>query len=120
MRELIRFRIRPGYKSETLLVEFCGDHRADDYPEVAEILERALGSERGSHPVFDEVKIGLSTDQFFSYWIYENGAYEIDDDTWGLFIAAPENNRQIMSDIEKALLENGRFVKESVDFSNYV
>jgi hypothetical protein len=40
------FFIRPGYKSDINLIEFSGDHRADDYPPVFNILKKALDPTR--------------------------------------------------------------------------
>ena len=112
--------MRPGYQSKELLVEFRGDSRAKDFPNVAGILAKALDAKEEKHPVLDTIKIGLATDEFISYWTYRNGSYEIDDDTWCCFILAPKNNTQVIFDIERALLDTGLFVKEEVNFDDYL
>jgi hypothetical protein len=33
-----KFLIRPGFKSKELLIEFCGDHHSNDFPDVYKIL----------------------------------------------------------------------------------
>jgi hypothetical protein len=119
MAEQIRFRVRPGYKSQDLLVQFCDEHRAEGFPDVAGILARALHASPKKHPDLDVVAIGLATDRFFSYWQCLLGEYEIDNDIWALFISAKKNNAIIIEAVEKALLESGKFAKEDVDFSQY-
>lgn len=116
---LERFRVRPGYKSKDLLVEFCGDHRSSSYPNIGSLLQSALNAKPKKHPVFDTVHIALATDEFISLWEYSNGEYELTDDTWAYFVLAPHNNTQVIKDIEKVLLQSGLFIKEEVDFLDY-
>ena len=113
------FAVRPGYQSEELLVEFFGDHRGDGFPNVWDILARGLNAQPRAHPTLDTASIGIATDEHISFWQYENGTYEIDDDIWGLFISAPNNNAQIMADIERALVASGAFEKKIVEFDKY-
>ena len=63
---LEKFRVRPGYKSRELLVEFCGDHRSSSYPNIANLLQDALNAKLKKHPVYDTVRIGLATDEFIT------------------------------------------------------
>ncbi|WP_423394376.1 hypothetical protein [Burkholderia sp. LMG 21824] len=120
MTNLIRFRIRPVFHGSNLLVEILDDHRAADFPDVAAILRDALHAVRVPHPHgLDEPAVTLSHDQFFSYWTYARGAYEIDEDLWGLFVTATRDNVSIIADIERALLSTGKFVKEDVDFGKF-
>lgn len=116
---LERFRVRPGYKSKDLLVEFCGDHRSSSYPNIANLLQNALNAKPKKHPVFDTVRIALATDVFISLWEYSNGEFELNDDTWAYFALAPNNNAQVIDDIERVLLQSGQFIKEEVDFADY-
>lgn len=119
MSKPARFRVRPGYQSENLLVEMLGDHRGVGFPDVAVILSGALQAERQPHPErLDRIEVG-AVDRFISYWVYAGGAYEIDDDWGGLFISAAEKNRIVLSDIEQALLATGQFVKADVDFPQF-
>ncbi|MBC3830970.1 hypothetical protein H8K33_05585 [Undibacterium amnicola] len=116
---LEKFRVRPGYKSRELLVEFCGDHRSSSYPNIANLLQDALNAKLKKHPVYDTVRIGLATDEFITLWEYSNGEFQLNDDTWGYFAFAPNNNALVIEDIERVLLQSGRFVKEGVDFADY-
>lgn len=118
-RKLERFRVRPGYKSQDLLVEFCGYHRARGFPDVAGILEHALHARFKRHPTLDTVAIAVATDEIITLWEYEHGEFEVDDDWGGLFILAPKNNAQVVGDIERVLLQSGFFAKEEVNFATY-
>lgn len=113
------FRIRPGYKSKELLVEFWGDHRGENFPDIRSILAQGLKAKPAKHPTLDTAFIATATDEFITLWKYENGEYELDDDTWAFFIHAPDNNIQVISDIERVLLASGQFIKEKADFSEY-
>lgn len=111
--------MRPAYGSETLLVEFFGDHRSKNYPNVQSILAHGLNARSAEHPALDTAAIGIATDEYISLWHYEHGAYEVDDDIWGLFILAPENNAKIMSDIARVLLASEAFEEREADVANY-
>ena len=114
-----KFRVRPAYKSEELLVEFWGDHRGSSFPNIQEILARELNAKPAKRPGIDTAAVAMATDEHISFWQYENGEYELDDDIWAYFIHAPVNNVQIISDIERALVASGCFTKEQADFSEY-
>jgi hypothetical protein len=119
MSGLIPFKVRPGYPGKHLLIEIGGDHRADGFPDLGNILQEALAATGQPHPEIDAAHIGLSMDRFISYWTYAEGSYEIDDDIWGLCVTAQTNHAKIIADIEQALLRHGRFVKEPVDFVDH-
>jgi hypothetical protein len=114
-----KFCVRTGCKTKELLIEFWGDHRTKGFPDIQRILEKGLNAKQKKHPSIDVVYIGLATDQFISLWEYENGEYELDDDTWDYFIHAPDNNQQVIGDIEEVLLESGFFAKEATDLNKY-
>ncbi|WP_067223360.1 hypothetical protein [Marinomonas gallaica] len=114
-----KFRVRPGYKSKELLIEFWGDHRSEKFPDIQSILAQGLDAKPAKHPILDTATIAMATDEFIFLWKYKDGEYELDDDTWAFFIHAPDNNIQVISDIEKVLLASGQFIKEEADFSEY-
>ncbi len=114
-----RFTVRPEYQGKRLLIEFLGDHRSADYPNIQAIVATGLGATPKHHPTLDVLSIGIATDEYISLWHYEKGDYELDDDTWGFFILAPNNNPAIIADIEAVLLASGAFRKLEVDFSEY-
>lgn len=80
----------------------------------------ALHATQKPHPEnLDALHIAAAQDRFFSFWAFPGGNYEIDDDIWGLFISAKENNEAVTAEVERALLATGRFVKEAVDFEQF-
>jgi hypothetical protein len=112
------FRLRAGYKTKEFLIEFCGNHRDKNFPNVARLLKLGLSSKRNRF--FKDMQENIyNFDGFISTWEYRNGCYELDNDIWTLFIHAPDNNDIIISDIEKALLDSGEFEKEEVGFNEY-
>lgn len=111
---LERFSLRPGYGSDTLLIEFLGDHRGSAFPNVAALLARALDAQ--AVPTTPPV---LACDGSFQAWRYAGGEYQLDDDGWFLFILASANNQAVMADLERALLASGKFIKQEVDFAQY-
>ncbi|MDF2180424.1 hypothetical protein P2G88_19390 [Aliiglaciecola sp. CAU 1673] len=114
-----KFRVRPAYQSDDLLIEFRGDHRSRGYPNIRRILEVGLSSKPKKHPSIDTAMLGASTDEFISLWEYENGEYELDDDVWAYFILAPDNNARVISDIVEVLLKSGEFIREETDPNEY-
>ena len=97
MSHAIRFRVRPVYHGSELLVELMDDHRQEGFPEIASMLQNALGAVRVPHPHdMDDPRVALAHDRYFSYWSYPGGHYEIDDDIWALFVAAKENNLAVI------------------------
>jgi hypothetical protein len=116
----IRFRVRPGYQSPDLLVELMGDHRAPGFPDLSASLRDQLGASRVPHPEgLDDGNFDWIEGRRISFWTYPGGSYEIDDDIWGLFVSANENNAAVIADIERALLKTGFFEKQSVDFDQF-
>jgi hypothetical protein len=102
-----KFRVK--YSGANSLIEFYGDHRAENYPNVSKLLADALGAMPQKHPVFSTETM-IATDRYFSYWSYKNGTYEIDDDIWGCSITAPDGSLNVIADLEYALTNSGHFV----------
>ena len=120
MIEQHRLRVRPVYHGSDLLVEVMGDHRRNDFPDVAHIVSEALHAQRVPHPEeLDVSELAFLEDRFISYWTCQRGSYELDDDMWGLFFSANGNNQHLIASIEAALVRSGRFVKECVDFKQF-
>ncbi len=112
------FRVRPGYKSKELLIEFCGNHRDKSFPNVAKILKSSLSAKRNRF--FKDFQENIyNFDGYISTWEYCKGSYLLNNTIWDLFIHVPDNNKNIISDIEKALIDSCQFAKEEVDFNDY-
>ncbi len=113
----IRFRTRPGYQTRELLIELMDDHRAPGFPDISVMLRDLLGASKAPHPEGFDGRYLM--DRRITFWTYPGGSYEIDDDNWGLFVSAPENNISVIADVERVLLETGHFEKQSVDFDQF-
>jgi len=114
-----KFKVRPGYDSGDLLIEFCGDHRSQDYPNIYKLLTTILCAKIIEHPQLNTLDIALTADDYIYCYEYANGRFELVDDVWGCCIHSLENNYQVITDIEKALIKSTLFLKEDVDFSRY-
>lgn len=112
-----QFCVRPGNKTKKLLIEFLGNHRSEDFPDVAGLLANGLDAKPIKHPLLDTVTLALITEEFISQWKYNNGEYELDNSIGGFFIYAHENNAQVIADIENVLLASNHFVKIYTDFN---
>jgi hypothetical protein len=98
-----KFRVRPAYNTPgLLLIEFCGDHRADYFPSVLKLLATQLQelSYTGSWP---------SPDDFLWECAYTGGTFELSDDWGGLFIIPRSNFDQVVADVSSALERSGLF-----------
>lgn len=120
MADIFHFIVRPEYHGDHLLIEFLEDHRRSGFPDVAGLLEQALRAKKIKHPTLDEARFAAAMDRYFGYWKCPLGCYEIDDDVWGLFISANENNRSVIAAVARALVDSGRFAKKDVDHAKYV
>jgi len=91
-----KFKVRPGFQSEKLLIEFCGDHRNEAYPNIHNILEMTLLAKSIKHPSLDTLHIAITTDEFITFWEYPNGRFELDDDIWKKLILACISNLNLL------------------------
>ncbi|MEZ8187860.1 hypothetical protein ACED29_18815 [Shewanella sp. 5S214] len=106
------FFIRPGYKSDHDLIEFSGDHRSDDFPDVFYILKNAL---KPSIIIMED----YVTDDYVWVFEFESGIFELNDDWGGLFIIPKTNHKKVINQISKTLVSSGSFKDIQVDTSKY-
>lgn len=115
------FRVRPGYGSNELLIEFMGDHRSRFYPDIIKLLEKKYNaSHKTKKNINGYINYILASDHFIWEMKCDKGEFTVDDQWCGLFIHAEGKNQPIIKDIENILLENKHFEKEEVDFSKYI
>lgn len=105
------FFIRPAYGSEFDLIEFTGDHRSDDFPDVFYLLKCALNPTKITVEYF-------VTDDYVWEIEFESGIFELSDDWGGLFIIPKSNHKNVIEDISKALVFSGYFNKIHVDIKS--
>ncbi|MCP4138513.1 MAG: hypothetical protein GY754_46575 [bacterium] len=118
-----RFIVRPGYGSDELLIEFIGYDDSYDYPSIWSIIGSALNSKIINVEALDDIdrdrEIIWPEESQVQTFSYINGEYSFVIDYGSVTIFAENNNSVIIKDIENALLQSGRFIKEDVDFSKY-
>jgi hypothetical protein len=97
------FVVRPGYDAAALpLIEFQGDHRADDYPPMLHLLASTLpGLQATAQPNF--------ADEYLWDCRFDGGAFEVSDDWGGLFILAKADHERVIAAVAQALERTGEF-----------
>lgn len=103
------FHIRPGHGDAIPMIEFVGDHRSDDYPDVAALLAERLDATTLVSPDADAALVGLGMDMFISRWTYAGGEYDIDDSAFTLFVIPLGNRERVVHDVAQALQASGLF-----------
>ena len=110
---MYKYKLRPGYKSSELLIEFCITSANDDFKNS---FYQALSSlnlqKKGVTDLWmnDEVLIEFDCD---------NGFFEVSIDIWdGVFVMS-RNNQDIIIKIDGILSKHSEFSKLEVDFSEY-
>ncbi|MBL4666701.1 MAG: hypothetical protein JKY04_04935 [Sneathiella sp.] len=106
------FFIRPGYKLDFDLIEFSGDHRSDDFPDVFYILKNALNPTKITMEDF-------VTDDYVWEVEFESGIFELNDDWGGLFIIPKTNHKNVIEQISKTLVSSDSFREIQVDTRKY-
>jgi len=110
---MYKYKLRPGYKSSDLLIEFCIKSANDEF---IESLYKAISGinvkQLGTTDLWmnDEVLIELESDF---------GHFEISIDIWdGVFVMSP-NNQAVVLKIDEILSKHNKFTKLTVDFDEY-
>jgi hypothetical protein len=107
------YKLRPGYGSHELLLDFAARHSPDQ-------LQHAL-----SHILQEAgfVLVGMAdlwmNDEFAFIYKSKKGRITFSRDIWDLFFIIGDNNQEDILMLDKLLAENPLFAKEEVDFSNY-
>jgi len=97
------FVVRPGYgPGAHPLIEFRGDHRADGYPPMLQLLQSTLPGPQvtGDSNLCDDHVRGCR---------FEGGAFEVSDDWGGLFTLARRDHVRVIEAIAEALERTGVF-----------
>jgi len=110
---MYRYRVRPGYGSTELLIEFQlkSAHQAF-FDELLKVLKQLNGKVSNVSDVWmnDEVSLHFDSDA---------GPFLVSKDIWDfVWIMAPKNQNAILK-IEEALRTYAQFQQEFVDFEEY-
>jgi len=110
---MYKYRVRPGYGSKNVLIEFMVNSENTDF--VAILKE-----------VFDQAEIVTTkkedlwmNDEVLYHMVGECGEFQLSSDNWGsIFILANENQKAI-GYLSNLLINSGAFIEEVVDAENY-
>lgn len=105
------YRVRPGYGSDKLLVEFMNDSTEEAF--VADLF--AILSANGIRAIQENDLI------FVHQSVMESpaGLFEIDHDEWCMIWLHADDNQDAIHFIDRILTASGKFQKEPVDFAKY-
>lgn len=110
---MYKYKLRPGYKSSELLIEFCIKSANDAFFDSIYAALKSINLQKQSVTdlwMNDEVLITMNSDC---------GSFEISVDIWdGVFIMSPENQTVIIK-IDEILSNHIDFIKLEVDFDEY-
>lgn len=110
---MYKYKLRPGYKSSELLIEFCIKSSNDDFiNSFYQALQSLKLQKQGETDLWmnDEVLIEFDC---------VNGFFEVSIDIWGgVFIMSP-NNQDVIIKIDDILSKHNEFTKLEVDYSEY-
>ena len=108
---MYRFRVRPGYGSDKLLVEFMSDSTDAPFVEALRSVFSANGveSERKVQSIFHHE----------SFMHSSAGPFVVVHDEWCQIWVHADDNQAAISFVDGILVASGRFEKEAVDFRQY-
>jgi len=105
------YRVRPGYGSKRLLIEFSDSPDNKDFSEALKNLFKACEIETvKKEKSFDDVLYSLASNY---------GFFEMSVDSWGGVFIHADDNQVVIGYLDKQLTGSGVFKKEVVDFSQY-
>ena len=105
------YKVRPGYRSKKLLIEFGPDSSDERF--VSDL--RSVFAEHNLIPKSKEDLIFMSIATFDS----PCGPFEVDHDEWSIVFVHAEENQDAIQYVDRILSESGRFQKEEVDYEDY-
>lgn len=113
MNKPYKYKLRPGYGSSELLIEFCNIEQPENFiKKLISILKNHEFQFKGTTDVWmnDEILIHLES---------SNGKVIISKDIYDFIFILGENNQKDIKKIDSILRQSDLFEKEIVDYSNY-
>ena len=107
------YRLRPGYGSDKLLIEFIkGTENEAFIDELQTALKDLFIEIKSVHDLWmnDEIMLTLTSSM---------GSFIFSKDIWGFAFIDAEDNQECILKIDALLSQNPAFVKEHVDFNDY-
>ncbi len=110
---MYKYRVRPGYGSDKLLIEFLSDTGNKNFISTFKNVLSVCNAH-------SKKKIDLwFNDELIYNMDSDFGKFEISTDNWGnLFIIAEENQKAINL-LDEIISKNDLFMKEEVNFEDY-
>ena len=105
------YKVRPGYRSEKLLIEFGPDSSDERF--VSDL--RSVLAAHGLIPKSEQDLVFMFIRTFDS----PGGVFELTCDEWSMVWVQAEENQDAIMYVDRILSESGRFQKESVRFEDY-
>ena len=108
-----KYRYRPGYGSDNLLIEFISGVDTENFIDelfeaIKSINPKIIGTE------------DLWTNSEVQYTVNSNlGQFNLSKDIWGFAFIMAEDNQNCVTQINELLVMSNLFKKEEVDFNNY-
>jgi len=106
-----RYRVRPGYGSKNLLVEFMSDSSDEAFLAVLRSVFSANG-----------IKAKRKEDLLFLFRTVMDspaGTFEVDHDEWSMVWVHADKSQNVIPYLDRILTASGQFQKEEVDFAQY-
>ena len=108
-----KYRCRPGYGSENLLLEFVNgveneDFKTDLFDAIKQINPKLTGLE--DLWMYEEILYTISS---------ELGQFTLSKDIWDLAFLMADDNQTCILQINNLLLDDNRFEKIEVDYNDF-
>ena len=107
------YRLRPGYGSDKLLLEFLLDSTDNAF------VQDLLTTLKAMHPVVNSVEDLWMNDEVLWSVSSSQGAFSLSKDSWGFAFIMAEENQSCLKLIDELLNNSSLFEKEEVDFKKY-
>ena len=105
------YKVRPGYRSEKLLIEFGPD--SSDKRFVSDL--RSVLAENGLKRTRKQDLVLAFNDTYDS----PCGPFDLYSDEWGFVSVGADENQDAIHCVDHILSESGRFRKEEVNYEDY-
>ena len=113
MNKKYAYKLRPGYNSSELLIEFTKTGNANDF------IEQLISLLKKNNFVYKDTSDIWMNDEIWIHLNSDNGKITITKDIWDFVFILGEQNQNDIIIIDKILIESGNYEKENVDYSEY-
>lgn len=111
--EKFTYRVRPGYGSKNLLIEFTKDSESKEFCSALKgILSKINAKCKQTDDLWmnDEMTYHIKSDI---------GRFQISSDSWGCLFIFPFCKEKVIASLDVLLSESDLFLKEEVDYKEF-